>query len=284
MGELTQVSNNFCFGGHQKVYSHDSSILKCKMKFAIYLPPQAETESVPVIYWLSGLTCNELNFIQKAGAQRFASQYGFIVVCPDTSPRGCNIPGEEDSWDFGTGAGFYVDATQEPWKENYHMYTYVAEELPELIAANFPVKKNKQSIMGHSMGGHGALICALKNPGKYQTVSAFAPICNPSKCSWGKKALTGYLGQDDGDAEWEQWDATCLVSKYDGPPLEIFIDQGSKDEFLAAGQLQPEKFVMACKNAQMPVVLKMRDGYDHSYFYIATFIEEHFAYHARYLK
>lgn len=253
------------------------------MQFAVYIPPQAESSKVPVIYWLSGLECTEQNFAQKGGAQRVASELGIMIVCPDTSPRGCGIEGEDDSWDFGTGAGFYVNATREPWNKNYRMYSYVTEELPAVIAEKFPINQGKQSIMGHSMGGHGALICALKNPGKYCSVSAFAPICHPSASNWGRKAFSGYLGSED-DGNWSDWDATKLVAKYDGPPLEIFIDQGMADKFLTAGQLQPETFVEACKNAEMAVILKKREGYDHGYYYIATFIEEHLEHHFRYLK
>lgn len=206
-----------------------------------------------------------------------------MIVCPDTSPRGCNIPGEDDSWDFGTGAGFYVDATQEPWSKNYRMYSYVTKELPDLINSNFPSLPDNQSIMGHSMGGHGAMICALKNPGKYRSVSAFAPICNPSQCHWGKKALGGYLGTTDSGV-WSNWDATELVKKYNGPPLELFLDQGKEDQFLKDDQLLPQNLVTACKDSQMPVILHLREGYDHSYFFISSFIGDHIEYHMRYLK
>lgn len=282
MTELKQVSSNRCFGGDQKIYSHDSKELGCKMNFSVYLPPHAEDGKVPVIYWLSGLTCTEQNFVFKSGFQRYASEHGVIVVAPDTSPRGCNIPGEDESYDFGTGAGFYVDATQEPWSKNYRMFSYVTKELPEVVNSNFPALPDCQSIMGHSMGGHGALICALKNPGKYRTVSTFAAICNPTQGRWGKKALAGYLGSSE-SSNWADWDATELVKKYNGPPLEILLDQGKGDEFLA-GDLFPENFVNVCKESQMPVILHMREGYDHSYYYIATFIGEHFKHHLRYLK
>ncbi|CAH1403615.1 unnamed protein product [Nezara viridula] len=281
MSGLKEIASNKSFGGYQKVFSHDSTSLKCNMKFGLYLPPDCDTNKVPVIYWLSGLTCTEQNFMTKAGAQKYASKYNVILVMPDTSPRGVNIPGEDDSYDFGSGAGFYVNATQEPWKSHYHMYTYVTSELPEIINSNFPADPDRQSIMGHSMGGHGALISFLKNPGKYKSVSAFAAICNPSESSWGQRALSGYLGDDK--TLWAQYDATKLVSNYNGPPNDIFLDQGSSDEFLEKGQLNPQKFVSACKEAQVPVILTMRDGYDHSYFYIATFIEEHFKHHAKYL-
>eukprot|EP00105_Crassostrea_gigas_P022571 XP_011442135.1 PREDICTED: S-formylglutathione hydrolase [Crassostrea gigas] len=279
---LTEVSSNKMFGGYQKVFSHESKEVKCTMKFGIFLPPQAENGKCPILYWLSGLTCTEQNFVTKAGAQRVAAELGFVVVAPDTSPRGCNIEGEEDGWDFGTGAGFYVNATQEKWKTNYRMYSYVTEELPALINANFPVLGDKQGIFGHSMGGHGALICALKNPGKYLSVSAFAPICNPVNCPWGKKAFSGYLG--DNQEDWKEYDACCLVKKYNGPPLKILVDQGKADNFLPAGQLLPDNFVTACAEAKMELVMRMQEGYDHSYYFMATFIEDHVRHHAKFLK
>ncbi|XP_070538674.1 S-formylglutathione hydrolase-like [Ptychodera flava] len=281
MAAITQVSSNKMFGGLQKVYSHESAECKCKMTFGVYLPPAAETDKCPVLYWLSGLTCTEQNFVTKAGAQRVAAELGIIVVAPDTSPRGCNIEGEDESYDFGSGAGFYVDATEEKWKTNYRMYSYVTKELPEIINKNFPTKPESASIFGHSMGGHGALICAFKNPGKYKSVSAFAPICNPVVCPWGQKAFTGYLGSNQ--ETWKEHDATHLVAKYNGPILDILIDQGKDDNFLA-GQLFPENFVSACRENKVPVVLRMQEGYDHSYFFIATFVEDHIRHHAKYLK
>jgi len=220
--------------------------------------------------------------VQKAGFQRYASEHGIIVVCPDTSPR--NIEGLDTSalsWDFGYGAGFYVDATTELYKKNFRMYSYVTSELIEVVEGNFPASE-KRSIFGHSMGGHGALVSALKNPGLYQSVSAFAPICNPLNCAWGKKALGGYLGNDE--ATWKEYDATELVGKYNGPPLELFIDQGSDDQFLKENQLLPGNLTQAAAKAQVPFVYQLRDGYDHSYFFIASFIGEHIAYHARFLK
>ncbi|KAK9504581.1 hypothetical protein O3M35_010886 [Rhynocoris fuscipes] len=285
MGALKEISSNKSFGGYQRVYSHESEVLKCTMKFGIYLPPNCD-EKVPVLYWLSGLTCTEQNFVTKAGSQHYASQYNMIVVAPDTSPRGCQIAGEDDSYDFGSGAGFYVDATEEPWNKNYLMYSYITKELPSLINEHFPADPNRQSIMGHSMGGHGALICFLKNPGQYKSVSAFAPICNPTKCPWGQKAFAGYLGgsADSVPDTWLNYDATHLVSKYDGAPVDILIDQGLNDEFFQCGQLLPDNFVEACKQAQVPVILHKREGYDHSYYYIASFIGEHFAHHHKYLK
>ncbi|KAJ1528455.1 hypothetical protein ONE63_006866 [Megalurothrips usitatus] len=281
---LTEKSSSKCFGGVQKVFAHESKELGCQMNFAVYLPPQAEQGKVPLIFWLSGLTCTEQNFISKAGGQRYAAEQGVAIVCPDTSPRGLNIPGEDDGWDFGTGAGFYVDAAVDPWKKNYRMYSYVTKELPEIIFQNFPILSDKVSIMGHSMGGHGALICALKNPGKYKTVTAFAPICHPTEVPWGQKALAGYLGpRGNGENDlWAQYDATLLLKNYQGPPMDILIDQGTKDEFLY--QLLPDQFVKACQAVNMPVVLRMKDGYDHGYYFISSFIEEHIKHHARYLK
>ncbi|XP_061827770.1 S-formylglutathione hydrolase [Nerophis lumbriciformis] len=279
---VTQVSSNRCAGGFQKVFEHDSTELKCRMKFAVFLPPKAETDKCPVMYWLSGLTCTEQNFITKAGSQLAAAENGLIIVAPDTSPRGCNIEGEDESWDFGTGAGFYVDATQGPWKSNYRMYSYVTKELPALIQANFPADPDRMSISGHSMGGHGALICALKNPGKYKTVSAFAPICNPMQCPWGQKAFAGYLGPDR--ATWEAYDATVLAASYSGPQLDILIDQGRDDQFGSAGQLLPDNLIAACSEKKIPVVFRLQKGYDHSYFFIYSFINEHIKHHANFLN
>ncbi|KAK6644553.1 hypothetical protein RUM43_000820 [Polyplax serrata] len=284
MSSLKEISSSRCFGGYQKVFSHDSIELKCPMKFSVYLPPAAEEQKVPLIYWLSGLTCTERNFIEKGGAQQYASKYGIMIVGPDTSPREVNIPGEDDSFDFGSGAGFYVDATQDPWKKNYRMYSYVTKELPQLIAENFPVIPNMQSIMGHSMGGHGALICALKNPGKYQSVSAFAPISNPMKGNWGRKAFTGYLGPDT--STWSDWDTVELIGKYNGPPIELLVEQGKDDEYLDKKELLTENLLTACqkKAGEVRLVLNMREKYDHSYFFVSTFIADHIAYHAKFLK
>ncbi|XP_062907374.1 S-formylglutathione hydrolase isoform X2 [Mobula hypostoma] len=279
---LVQLSSAKCFGGYQKVYEHDSLELKCKMRFGIYLPPKSESAKCPVLYWLSGLTCTEQNFITKASSQQAAAEFGLIIVVPDTSPRGCNIPGEDDSLDFGTGAGFYVDSSEEPWKTNYRMYTYVTEELPFLIDANFPVIPEKKSIFGHSMGGHGALVCALKNPGKYKSLSALSPVCNPVQCPWGQKAFTGYLGSDK--TKWEMYDATCLVKSYSGPLLDILIDQGKDDQFLVAGQLLPDNFIKVCTEKKIPVVFRLQEGYDHSYYFIASFIRDHIKHHAKYLN
>lgn len=225
MTKVTEVSSSKSFGGLQKVFSHESEELKCKMNFAVYVPPKAlDGEVCPVLYWLSGLTCTEQNFIVKCGYQRYAAENNLVVVAPDTSPRGVNIPGEDDDWDFGSGAGFYVNATQEPWKKHYRMFSYVTDELPALIESEFDfVEPGKRSISGHSMGGHGALICALKNPGFYVSASAFAPINNPSKVPWGQKAFKGYLGPDE--ESWKDWDATCLAKGYSGPPISFLVDQ-----------------------------------------------------------
>lgn len=274
---LKEISSNKSFEGLQKVFSHESSVLKCPMKFAIYLPQEASSKKLPVIYWLSGLTCTEENFMMKAGAQQHAAAHNLILVMPDTSPRGCNAEGD----DFGLGAGFYVDATQDPWKKNYNMYSYITKELPELINSEFPVDPERQSIMGHSMGGHGALICHLKNPGKYRSVSAFAPICNPTQCPWGHKFFTGFLGPNQ--EHWEEYDATCLVKKYNGPPIPLLIDQGTDDQFLEE-QLHPNNLLKACEGVGMPYLYSKRLGYNHSYFYIATFIGEHIQHHAKYLN
>lgn len=250
------------------------------MRFGVFMPPQAAAGavSVPVLYWLSGLTCTEENFVIKAGAQRVAAELGIAIVTPDTSPRGLDLAGETDSYDFGTGAGFYVDATQEPWSRNYHMYSYVTQELPCLIAANFSVDPARVGIFGHSMGGHGALTLALRSPHIYKSVSAFAPISSPMRCPWGEKALTGYLGPDR--EAWRDYDATELIKVrgWTGPPL--LIDQGSSDQFLEE-QLKLELLLEACESAGVAIDLRMQEGYDHSYFFIASFVEDHLRFHAR---
>lgn len=273
---LTLKTHQRCFGGWQNVYSHHSDVLDCDMTFAVYLPPQAETRSCPLVYWLSGLTCTEQNFITKAGAQQHAAQHGIILVAPDTSPRGCDLPGEDDSYDFGSGAGFYLNATQQPWSKHYRMYDYVVSELPGAIAANFPILETQQGIMGHSMGGYGALMIALKNPGRFKSVSAFSPIVAPSQVPWGQKAFSNYLG--DRQADWLAYDPTHLV-KDASERLPILIDQGDADAFLKE-QLQPEKFAAACQAVKHPLNLRMQRGYDHSYYFIATFIGDHITHHA----
>ncbi|XP_032970536.1 LOW QUALITY PROTEIN: S-formylglutathione hydrolase-like [Rhinolophus ferrumequinum] len=283
--ELKQISSNKCFGGLQKVFEHDTVELNCKMKFAIYLPPKADTGKCTALYCLSGLTRTEQNFISKSGYHQAVSEHSLVVIAPpccqavsEYSPRGCNIKGEDESWHFGTGAGFYVDATEEPWKTSYRMYSYITEELPQLINANFLVDPQTMSIFGHSMGGHGALICALKNPGKYKSVSAFAPICNPVLYPWGKKAFSGYLGADQSKCK------AHLVKSYSGSQLDILIDQGRDDQFLSDGQLLLDNFIAACTEKKTPVLFRLQEGYDHSYYFIATFIADHIRHHAKYLN
>lgn len=273
--QLTCKSTQACFRGSVGFYSHDSSSCHSEMRFAVYQPPQAQTQPVPVLYFLSGLTCNEENFITKAGAMQYASQYGLMLVAPDTSPRSLGIPGEDDSWDFGTGAGFYVDAIEQPWADNYRMYSYVVEELPNLIEQHFPAT-DQRGIFGHSMGGHGALVCGLRNPDRYQSISAFAPIAAPTQCPWGEKAFTNYLGLNK--TTWAAYDASILVLQHQFPQ-PILIDQGTKDTFLAT-QLMPEIFAQACEMANQPLILRMQEGYDHSYYFIATFIGDHIRHHA----
>ena len=271
---LQRLEHRACFGGWQDVYEHASSTLDCTMRFAIYLPPQAEQAPVPVLYWLSGLTCNEQNFITKAGAQRYAAEHGIAIVCPDTSPRGDDVA-DAEGYDLGKGAGFYVNATQAPWAAHYRMHDYVVDELPALVEANFPVTTSR-AISGHSMGGHGALVLALRNPGRYRSVSAFSPIVAPSQVPWGQKALTAYLGEDR--AKWSAWDASELV-KQSSDKLPLLVDQGGDDEFLD-GQLRPPLLQAAAVAAGHPLQLRMRPGYDHSYYFIASFIGEHIGHHA----
>ncbi|KAG8195100.1 hypothetical protein JTE90_013578 [Oedothorax gibbosus] len=279
MSELNLVLSQKCFGGFQKVFSHLSEELKCQMKFSIYIPPQASEKLCPVLYWLSGLTCDETNFIIKSGFQQYAAKHGIIVVAPDTSPRGCNIEGEDESYDFGTGAGFYVDATEDKWKTNYRMFSYVTKELPKVIEKEFPVTE-KKSIFGHSMGGHGAITIALKNPEAYCSISAFSPICNPSEGPWGQKALSGYLGSDK--STWKQYDSTLLAKSYTGPEINILIDQGTADIYLEK-ELLTQNLIEACKNTPIKIDLRMQEGYDHLFYFISTFIGDHFDYHAKHL-
>lgn len=273
-------SENKCFGGVQGTYAHDSAETQCAMRFGVFLPPQASIGRVPVLYWLSGLTCTEENFIVKAGAQRVGAELGLAIVVPDTSPRGLNIPGDAESYDFGVGAGFYVDATEAPWSRGYRMYSYVAKELPKTVAANFPIDTSRAAIFGHSMGGHGAFTIALKNPHSYRSVSAFAPICSPMRCPWGEKALAGYLGGDR--TRWREYDTTALLEEHGwhGPPL--LVDQGTKDQFLDT-QLNPELLRETCVRRSVPLELRMQEGYDHSYFFIASFIDDHLRFHAQHL-
>jgi S-formylglutathione hydrolase len=273
-----RIEHRACFGGWQDVYRHCSEALGCEMNFAVYLPPQAETRKLPVLYWLSGLTCTEQNFIAKAGAQRYAAEHGVILVASDTSPRGDGVA-DADGYDLGKGAGFYLNATQAPWAAHYRMHDYVVFELPALIEANFPAT-GARAISGHSMGGHGALVAALKHPGRYRSVSAFSPIVAPSQAPWGEKAFAAYLGGDR--AAWRAWDAAALIADAQ-ERLPLLIDQGDADEFLH-GQLKPQLLQAACAAAGHPLQLRLQPGYDHSYYFIASFIGEHLAHHAEALK
>jgi S-formylglutathione hydrolase len=267
----TRVSN-----GWLKRLSHYSTTTQSRMTLAIYLPDKANNEPLPVLYWLSGLTCNDENFCQKSGAFKLASELGLAIVCPDTSPRGSDYPGEHDAWDFGSAAGFYLNATQAPWSETYQMYDYVVTELPSLIEQNFPVSGVK-SISGHSMGGHGALICALKNPGHYRSVSAFSPITNPSQCPWGEKAFSHYLGNNT--HAWKAYDTCELIRTSLTERLPLLIDQGSADSFLDV-QLKPDNLKQACEAVNHPLTLRLQPDYDHSYYFISTFIDDHLKHHA----
>ena len=278
MSEIETVAKIRSFGGTQGVYRHRSDATGTPMEFSVYVPPQAADAPCPVVTWLSGLTCTWENATTKAGFQGSAAEAGLVVVCPDTSPRGLDLPGEHASYDFGSGAGFYVDATEPPWSANYRMYHYVTEELPAIIAAHFPVDPARQGIFGHSMGGHGALTVALKNPGTYRSVSAFAPICSPMNCPWGEKALTGYLGPDR--ATWRPYDACALIEDGHRPAGDILVDQGLGDQFLAT-QLKPELLEAACREAGVPLNLRRHEGYDHSYYFMASLMGEHIRHHAQ---
>jgi S-formylglutathione hydrolase len=272
---MQRIESHASHGGVQEVWQHDSATLACAMRFGVYLPPQARERACPVLYWLSGLTCTEQNFITKANAQRHAAEHGIVVVAPDTSPRGDHVA-DADGYDLGKGAGFYVDATQAPWAPHYRMHDYVANELPALIQAQFPVT-SARAISGHSMGGHGALVLALRHPGRYRSVSAFSPIVAPSQVPWGEKALTAYLGADR--TAWRQWD-TCALVENAAERLPLLVDQGEADEFLAT-QLRPELLERACRDTGHPLQLRRHAGYDHSYYFIASFLGDHFAHHAR---
>ncbi|PSW24097.1 S-formylglutathione hydrolase [Photobacterium swingsii] len=277
---LENISANKSFGGWHKQYTHRSTALNCDMRFAIFLPPQiAQGQKVPVLYWLSGLTCTDENFMQKAGAQRLAAELGMAIVAPDTSPRGEDVPDDaEGSYDFGLGAGFYVNATEAPWHRHYRMYDYVVSELPALIEANFPVT-SQRAISGHSMGGHGALTIGLKNPERYRSISAFSPITNPINCPWGQKAFTGYLGTNQDD--WAQYDTTELM-KTSQVHLPALVDQGTQDNFLAE-QLKPQALLDAAEQVGYPLELRMQEGFDHSYYFISSFIDDHLRFHAKHL-
>lgn len=275
---LEALSEHACFGGRQGFYRHASRETGTLMRFAVFTPPQAARGAVPVVWFLSGLTCTDENFTVKAGAQRIASELGLMLIAPDTSPRGADVPGDPDGlYDFGHGAGFYVDATEAPYDRHYRMYSYLVEELPALVAAEFPADIRQQSIMGHSMGGHGALVIALRNPGRYRSVSAFAPIVAPSRVPWGRKAFGRYLGSDE--QRWNSYDTCALIRAGARPPGAMLVDQGESDSFLET-QLQPRYLAEACATAGIPLDLRLRAGYDHSYYFIATFIEDHLRWHA----
>lgn len=284
--QLTLISKTRSFDGWINIYSHQSRANNCEMRFAVYLPPQAESnDKLPVLYWLSGLTCTEENFMLKSGGQRYAAEHGIIIVAPDTSPRGEIVPDDpQGAWDFGLGAGFYVNATQPPWSEHYSMYNYVVHELPGLINQHFAADPARKSISGHSMGGHGALMIALSNPGAYCSVSAFAPIVAPMSCPWGEKAFSQYLGDDKTD--WQHYDSCYLVENPIEPSakkLTLLIEQGEADGFIQE-QLQPHLLQQSCDKVHHPLILNFRPGYDHSYHFIASFIGEHIAFHAQALS
>jgi S-formylglutathione hydrolase len=281
MGSIQLVSEHACFGGLQQFYKHDSRETRGPMKFSVYQPPQAKTGKVPVLYYLAGLTCTEETFPTKAHAQAVAAELGLMLVAPDTSPREPRLPGDADKWDFGQGAGFYIDATEAPWSTNYRMYSYVARELPEVVAANLPMLPAAAGIFGHSMGGHGALTIALRNPTQYKSVSAFAPIGAPMQCPWGQKAFTHYLGPDR--EKWREHDASELVARK-AFPTHILIDQGTGDQFLKDQQLLPEKFSAAAAKSGQQLNLRMQEGYDHGYYFIQSFMADHLQHHAKILK
>jgi S-formylglutathione hydrolase len=281
--DLQTISAHRCFGGTVGYYRHRSTVNDCDMRFAVFTPPAARRGPVPVLTWLSGLTCTEETFMIKAGAQRIAADLGLMLVAPDTSPRGEGVPDAEDAgWDLGLGAGFYLDATRPPWTANYRMYSYLTTELSEVLARHFPADLKRQGIFGHSMGGHGALVLGLRHPGTYGSVSAFAPIAAPSRCPWGVKAFTAYLGENR--EAWREWDATELVREAGdlrGRPT-ILVDQGLEDAFLDE-QLYPDAFEAACAEAGQRLELRRHPGYDHGYFFIASFIEDHLRHHAAHL-
>lgn len=276
---MEMLEEHRCYGGWQQRWQHHSTTLNCPMTFSLFLPPEGKKTPPPVLYWLSGLTCNDENFTTKAGAQRVAAELGIVLVMPDTSPRGEDVANDA-AYDLGQGAGFYLNATQAPWAAHYRMYDYLRDELPALIQEQFNVSE-RCAISGHSMGGHGALMLALKNPGQYCSASAFAPIVNPSRVPWGKKAFSAYLGDDI--ARWAEWDSTeLLLASRAEAPVPLLIDQGDNDQFLA-DQLQPAVFAEAARQKDWPLTLRIQPGYDHSYYFIASFIEDHLRFHAEYL-
>ncbi|WP_341905222.1 S-formylglutathione hydrolase [Polaromonas sp. YR568] len=276
------LSEHACFGGVQRFYRHASSEIGLPMRYSVFLPPQAAHGPVPAVMYLAGLTCTEETFMIKAGAQRMAAELGLALIAPDTSPRGAGVPGEAESWDFGVAAGFYLDATEAPWATHYRMESYLMRELLPLVTQTLPMDGSRIGIFGHSMGGHGALTLALRHPGVFKSVSAFAPICAPSQCPWGHKAFSGYLGADM--TAWAQHDATALMSQYTAAPYPagILVDQGLADKFLAE-QLHPHLFEAACETAGQPLTLRRHAGYDHGYYFIASFMADHLTHHARQL-
>lgn len=277
---LRKVSEQLCFDGKQIRFAHTSKVLNCDMQFSVFLPPQAETQAVPALYWLSGLTCTDENFSSKAGAQRIAAELGIALIIPDTSPRGEDVPDDKDgAYDFGLGAGFYVNATREPFARHYQMYDYIVSELPALVEAQLPLS-DKRSISGHSMGGHGALVIGLRNGARYRSISAFSPICNPVNCPWGIKAFSGYLGDDQ--RQWQQYDASLLLQAAE-KPLPILVDQGSADNFYPE-QLRTQSLIAAAKQRGAVAQIRLQQGYDHSYYFIASFIEQHLRFHAEHLQ
>jgi S-formylglutathione hydrolase len=284
---LQVLSEHACFGGVQRFYQHDSQAIGLPMRFAVYLPPQAQSVAVPAVVYLAGLTCTEETFTIKAGAQRVAAELGLALIAPDTSPRGAHVPGETDSWDFGVAAGFYLDATEAPWSRHWRMESYLMDELLPLIGEHLPISVRRLGLMGHSMGGHGALTLAYRHPDRFRSLSALAPICAPMQCPWGQKAFAGYLGSDT--SQWGRHDATVLIRQrqQDGlPPLfprGILVDQGLADKFLAE-QLHPHLLEQACTEVAQPLILRRHEGYDHGYYFIATFIEEHLRHHHRQLS
>jgi len=280
--QLEVLSEHRCFDGVQRFYRHDSSAIGLPMRFSVFMPPQTQQGKVPVLFYLAGLTCTEETFMIKAGAQQFATQYGLMLVAPDTSPRGAGVPGEDADYDLGSGAGFYLDATQAPWRQHYRMESYIAQELFDIVTGVLPGDAARVGITGHSMGGHGALTLALRHPGRWRSVSAFAPIAAPTRCPWGHKVFSAYLGGAQSD--WLQHDASALMAQRQRPfPGGILIDQGLSDQFLAE-QLHPEAFADACAQADQTLTLRRHAGYDHSYYFIATFIGDHLAFHAGQLR
>lgn len=279
MATLETRSQHLCFGGTQEYYLHQSEIIGLPMRFSVYQPPQAKDHAVPALFFLAGLTCTEETFMIKAGAQRYAAEYGLMLVTMDTSPRQTGISGETDTWDFGAGAGFYLDAMQAPWSQYYRMESYITQELHQIILDQFPANPSQIGIFGHSMGGHGALTLALRHPDKYRSVSALAPICAPIHCPWGQKAFRNYLGEDQ--QNWRQYDATALIEDGRRVP-NLLIDQGMADQFLDL-QLSPEILEKTCREANQKLTLRFHSGYDHSYYFISTFVGEHVKYHSEQL-